>query len=167
MMFAGSLYPSDSLFLENVREEVIDNVKRIRSHPCLALWCGNNEIEVAWKNWGWQDQFGYSEEDSVQIWQDYQHMFHDFLPELIDTYDPGTDYTPTSPLSNWGTAENFNHSSMHYWGVWHGREPFENFEKNVGRFMVEYGFQSFPALETSLWIPMRLNTARKAISATV
>ena len=76
-----------------------------------------------------------------------QKLFSLCIPEIVDAYT-NLDYTPTSPLSNWGTPENFNHSSMHYWGVWHGREPFENFEKNVGRFMVEYGFQSFPDLRT-------------------
>ena len=146
-MFAGSLYPDDPEFLENIREEAIQNVKRLSCHPCLALWCGNNEIDVAWKNWGWQNQYGYSSEDSVKIWRNYQAIFHDLLPDVVEFYS-NLDYTPTSPLSNWGTPENFNHSSMHYWGVWHGREPFEDFEKNVGRFMVEYGFQSFPSYET-------------------
>jgi len=143
-MFAGSLYPESEAFTENVTQEAIDNLKRLRSHPCLALWCGNNEQEVAWKNWGWQDQYDYTPEDSAKIWKYQQFLFRELLPSLVEKYSPSTDYTPTSPLSNWGTAENFNHGSMHYWGVWHGQEPFENFKNNVGRFMVEYGFQSFP-----------------------
>ncbi len=147
-MFAGSLYPESEEFTANITQEVIENIKRLRSHPCLALWCGNNEQEVAWKNWGWQKQFGYSPEDSAKIWNYQQYLFRDLIPKLVAEHSSTIDYTPTSPLSNWGTAENFNHGSMHYWGVWHGKEPFENFEKNVGRFMVEYGFQSFPSLET-------------------
>lgn len=147
-MFAGSLYPDDAEFKENVKQEVIQNIKRLRGHPSILLWCGNNEIEVAWNNWDWQKQYGYSTEDSVQIWDNYISIFHQLIPEQIAIYDPLRDYTPTSPLSNWGSAENFNHGSMHYWGVWHGREPFENFESNVGRFMVEYGFQSFPEMSS-------------------
>jgi beta-mannosidase len=147
-MFAGSLYPDDDGFKENVAKEIVDNIVRLRSHPCIALWCGNNEIEVAWKNWGWQNQYGYSEQDSVEIWNNYVSIFQELIPELVAEYHPGASYTSTSPLSNWGTAENFNHSSMHYWGVWHGREPFEEFENNVGRFMVEYGFQSYPEMST-------------------
>lgn len=147
-MFAGSLYPDDNSFKENIREEVIQNIKRLRGHTSLALWCGNNEIEVAWKNWGWQTQYGYTTEDSTVLWNNYLSVFHQLIPELVNTYDSLTAYTPTTPLSNWGTPVNFNHSSMHYWGVWHGREPFENFSTNVGRFMVEYGFQSFPEIET-------------------
>jgi beta-mannosidase len=147
-MFAGSLYPDDNKFKENVKQEVIQNIKRLRGHPGIALWCGNNEIEVAWNNWGWQKQYGYSPEDSTRIWENHLEIFYQLIPEQIAIYDPLRNYTPTSPLSNWGTIDNFNHSSMHYWGVWHGREPFENFEKNTGRFMVEYGFQSYPEIAT-------------------
>lgn len=147
-MFAGSLYPHDSAFLENVKQEAIENVKRLRKHPSIALWCGNNEIEVAWGNWGWQNQYGYSSSDSIEIWDNYRYMFQSLLPEIVSELNPTVNYVSTSPLSNWGTPENFNQSSMHYWGVWHGREPFKNFKTNVGRFMVEYGFQSFPSIET-------------------
>jgi beta-mannosidase len=145
-MFAGSLYPTDEAFKNNVREEVKENVLRLRNHPCLALWCGNNEIEVAWNNWGWQKQYNYSPDDSIEIWHNYLSIFDTIIPEIIQEYSPLINYTRTSPLSNWGTAENFNHSSMHYWGVWHGPDNFDDYAKNVGRFMVEYGFQSYPTL---------------------
>ena len=151
-MFAGSLYPDDVEFKENITAEVTENIKRLRSHPCIALWCGNNEIEVAWKNWGWQDQYSYSVQDSIEIWNNYISVFQELLPELVAEYHLSASYTSTSPLSNWGTAENFNHGSMHYWGVWHGRESFENFETNIGRFMVEYGFQSYPEISTLLTV---------------
>jgi beta-mannosidase len=147
-MFAGSMYPDLKGFKSNVKGEVVDNIKRLRSHPCIALWCGNNEIEVAWGNWGWQKTFGYSEEDSLMIWNNYVSIFREMIPEQVSHLDPDRQYVSTSPLSNWGKSENFNHSSMHYWGVWHGKEPFENFKTNVGRFMAEYGFQSFPAMST-------------------
>ena len=147
-MFAGSMYPIDAAFKNNVKQEVKQNIIRLRNHPSIALWCGNNEIEVAWKNWGWQKQYNYSLTDSTQIWKGYTEVFHELIPSLCNELDPSRNYTPSSPSSNWGTPENFNHGSMHYWGVWHGKEPFENFEKNIGRFMVEYGFQSFPNMET-------------------
>jgi len=147
-MFAGSLYPETPSFLENIKKEVQQNIIRLRNHPCLALWCGNNEIEVAWNNWGWQKQYGYSSEDSIAIWHNYLNIFEKIIPEQVKELDNNRAYVPTSPLSNWGTPENFNHSSMHYWGVWHGREPIENYKTNIGRFMVEYGFQSFPNMET-------------------
>lgn len=143
-MFAGSMYPIDEAFKETVLAEVQDNVKRLRNHPSLALWCGNNEIEVAWENWGWQKQYGWHEEAADQLWNNYSALFKTAIPQLLSDNSPNIDYVSTSPLSNWGKPDNFNHSSMHYWGVWHGKEPFTNFQKNVPRFMVEYGFQSFP-----------------------
>lgn len=143
-MFANSMYPATEEFHKNVAAEIDDNVKRLRNHPCIALWCGNNEIEVAWHNWGWQKQFGYSEKDSTEIWENYKTIFHKLIPDKLKTLDPSRAYIPSSPQSNWGKPENFNHGAMHYWGVWHGDEPTENFKTNVGRFMVEYGFQSYP-----------------------
>ncbi|MEP1035083.1 hypothetical protein [Ekhidna sp.] len=146
-MFAGSMYPGDSIFVMNVEEEVVDNVKRLRNHTSIVHWNGNNEIEVAWKNWGWQKQYSYSSQDSLKIWKDYLDLFHNRIPSLLRQLDDRS-YTTTSPLSNWGTPENFNFSSMHYWGVWHGDDDFEDYKNNVGRFMGEYGFQSFPDMET-------------------
>lgn len=147
-MFAGSLYPNDLAFINNVEQEIAENILRLRKHPSIALWCGNNEVEVAWENWGWQNQYGYSSADSVEIWDNYRYMFKHLIPNLVSKLNPKVGYVSTSPLSNWGKPENFNNSSMHYWGVWHGREPFENFKTNVGRFMAEYGFQSFPSINT-------------------
>lgn len=143
-MFAGSLYPADDAFMDNVKAEASEQIIRLRKHPCLALWCGNNEIEVAWNNWGWHKQFGYSPADSTKLWKDYQTLFEGLLPQLVDSLNPQTAYVPTSPQSNWGTPENFDYGSMHYWGVWHGDDYFDGFENNIGRFMVEYGFQSYP-----------------------
>jgi beta-mannosidase len=147
-MFAGSMYPADASFHASVVAEARDNIRRIRSHPSLALWCGNNEMKVAWNNWGWQKGFRWSKADSTEIWENYLHIFENLLPAQVADLNPEVPYVPTSPLSNWGKKENFNHSSMHYWGVWHGREPFEKFKENVPRFMVEYGFQSFPSFSS-------------------
>lgn len=147
-MFAGSMYPGDSAFVNNVKTEVREQIARLRHHPCIALWNGNNEMEVAWFNWGWQKSLGYSSADSAKIRQDYEQLFHKMIPDQIQELDPGRYYTPTSPLSNWGKMENFNYGSMHYWGVWHGKDNFEDYRKYVGRFMSEYGFQSLPEMST-------------------
>jgi beta-mannosidase len=143
-MFAGTMYPRQQEFLENVQTEVKEQIERISKHPCLALWCGNNEIEVAWKNWGWQEQYGYTEFEQDMLWRGYDGLFQIMLPNLVAMLSQNTAYVPTSPQSNWGTPENFLHGSMHYWGVWHGNDDFSGFEKNIGRFMVEWGFQSYP-----------------------
>jgi beta-mannosidase len=146
-MFANAMYPFESGDRENILHEAEEQIFRLRKHTCLALWCGNNEVEVAWHNWGWQKQYGYSKEDSLELYRDYQALFEGSLPILVSHIDGKTPYVSTSPQSNWGTPENFNHGSMHYWGVWHGDDDFSGYEKNVGRFMVEWGFQSYPDYE--------------------
>ena len=147
-MFACAMYPGDSSFLANVEEEAAQQVKRLRNHPSLALWCGNNEVDEAWHNWGWQKQFGYSAEDSARIWEDYLELFHDILPRVVSENDAMTDYWPSSPKHGWGRKESLTDGDMHYWGVWWGREPFSRYNEKVGRFMSEYGFQGYPPYAT-------------------
>jgi beta-mannosidase len=147
-MFACSMYPGDQEFLKNVEIEAVENIKRLRTHACIALWCGNNEVNVAWNNWGWQKELDINTADSTTIYNDYVTLFENLLPGMVELYDPQRSYIASSPISNWGTAENFNHGDMHYWGVWHGEEPFKNFKTNVPRFMSEFGFQSFPEYKT-------------------
>ena len=148
-MFACSMYPGDSAFLYNVEQEAIENVKRIRNHPSIALWCGNNEMQVAWERWGYQKAFAYSEPDSAKIYTDYLKVFHDILPKTVNKLDSGRFYWPSSPNSApSGWEEEAKSGDMHYWGVWWGKEDFSAYEKYVGRFMSEYGFQSLPLFST-------------------
>jgi beta-mannosidase len=142
-MFGCSLYPGDEAFLDNVRQEAIDNVKRLRNHPSIVVWVGNNEIESGWFHWGWKDQF------PAKLWDDYLNLFYGVLPEVCASLDPSRPYWPSSPSSN---LEEDNQSQkmgdFHYWEVWHASLPFSEYEKQSPRFMSEYGFQSFPQLET-------------------
>lgn len=147
-MFACSMYPGDSTFLANVREEAVEQVTSLQNHPCIALWCGNNEVDEGWHNWGWQKQFNYSDEDSAAIWRDYIRLFHEVLPEVVGKYGGAADYWPSSPKHGWGRRESLTDGDMHYWGVWWGREPFDVYNDKVGRFMSEYGFQGYPPFET-------------------
>lgn len=145
-MFACSMYPGDEQFLENIRQEAVDNVKRLRNHPSIALWCGNNEIEDAWANWGWKHNFSFSQQKT--IYDTYKEIFLNILPEVCREFDGTRAYWPSSPSSDFGRPSGSNSGDMHYWGVWHAKEPFENFDKKVGRFVSEYGFQSFPEFKT-------------------
>ena len=151
-MFACAMYPGDEAFLENVKQEVVDNVTRLQNHPSIALWCGNNENDEGWHNWGWQKQYKYSEADSTKIWNDYQKLFHDLIPKTLDSLLPKNEnrYWPSSPSIGWGRKESLLSGDAHYWGVWWGMEPFEMYEKKVGRFMSEYGFQGLPEKKTFL-----------------
>jgi len=147
-MFACAMYPGNEDFLLDINKEAMEQIKRLQNHSCMALWCGNNEVDVAWKNWGWQKQFEYTYAQESKIYRDYEVIFKEMFPQLVEEYDSDVPYVHTSPLSNWGTKENFNESSMHYWGVWHGEQAFENVYERVPRFMAEYGFQSFPSENT-------------------
>ncbi|GAA4064013.1 glycoside hydrolase family 2 TIM barrel-domain containing protein [Flavobacterium cheonanense] len=149
-MFACAMYPGDEEFLDNVKNEVIDNVTRLQNHPSIALWCGNNENDEGWKNWGWQKQFNYSKQDSIQIWNDYEKLFHQLIPQTLDSLLSKKEnrYWPSSPSIGWGKKESLTQGDSHYWGVWWGKESFEIYKQKVGRFMSEYGFQGMPNLET-------------------
>ncbi len=146
-MFAGAMYPGDYHFIENVKQEVKDNLQRLSKHPCIVLWCGNNEINEAWHNWGWQKQYRFSPADSAKIWNDYQILFHDIIPTLVKQFSQQP-YITTSPLNGWGRKESMTHGDSHYWGVWWGLQPIETYQQKIPRFMSEYGMQSLPNVES-------------------
>jgi beta-mannosidase len=145
-MFACSLYPGDSDFIKNVQEEVTYNVKRLRNHACLALWCGNNETEMGIEFWHWPKTFNYSDELYQKLKEDYDLLFKQVLPEMVLNLDPARFYFSSSPIGFWENKADDNRGDNHYWGVWHGEEPFSEFKNRVPRFMSEYGFQSFPMM---------------------
>ncbi len=146
-MFACAMFPGDDVFLENVKQEAIDNVKRLRNHPSIAMWCGNNEILAAWKGWGWEKaERAKSDENADKIWQAYVDIFHKILPDVVKEYDPQRSYWGSSPSSGLGVPADLENGDEHYWGVWWGKEPFETYATHLARFMSEYGFQSFPEM---------------------
>lgn len=149
-MFACAMYPGDLDYMDNVKHEIIDNVTRLQNHPCIALWCGNNESDEGWHNWGWQKQYNYSKKDSTQIWSNYKKLFHEVIPKTLDSLLSKNEnrYWPSSPSIGWGKKESLIQGDSHYWGVWWGKEPFEVYKKKVARFMSEYGFQGMPDLKT-------------------
>ncbi len=148
-MFACAMFPGDEAFLENVKQEAIDNVKRLRNHPSIALWCGNNEILAAWEGWGWKQKAeAESKENSDKIWQAYVDIFHEILPKVVEEFDSQRSYWGSSPSSGIGVKADLINGDEHYWGVWWGKEPFETYATHLPRFMSEYGFQSFPEIAT-------------------
>jgi len=143
-MFACSMYPGDKAFLDNVRAEAVDNVKRLRDHPSIVIWVGNNEIETAWQHWG-----GWKDKNPDFVWKAYLDIFLRLLPNVLDEYDPSRPYWQSSPSANFQADSEFQGiGDTHYWQVWHAEKPFSEYEKQYPRFMSEYGFQSFPELET-------------------
>ena len=152
-MYAGTMYPYDEDFIyKNVRIEAEEQVKRLASHPSLALWCGGNEISEGYYNWGWQKSLNWSEEDDQAIKAGYDQLFETILPEAVTLYDGTRPYWPSSPSKGWGRPESLTEGDVHYWGVWWGELPYEIYREKVGRFNSEYGYQSYPDYQTLLKI---------------
>jgi beta-mannosidase len=152
-MFAGTMYPYDGTFIyKNVRIEAEEQVKRLASHPSLALWCGGNEISEGYYNWGWQQSLNWSEEEDKAIKAGYDALFESLLPQVIDKFDGTRPYWPSSPSKGWGRPESLTEGDVHYWGVWWGEQLYEMYSEKVGRFNSEYGYQSYPDYQTLLKI---------------
>ncbi|MFD0836449.1 glycoside hydrolase family 2 protein [Mariniflexile aquimaris] len=149
-MFACAMYPGDAAFLESVKQEAIYNVKRLRNHTSIALWCGNNENLVGWKNWGWINDIYNNQGGEVlnKVWKGYTDVFHNILPDLVKELDSDTFYWASSPSSVQGEDQTLTSGDYHYWKVWGQQAAFSTFNEYVPRFMSEYGFQSFPEFET-------------------
>lgn len=146
-MFACTTYPSDPFFLEQVAREAEYNIRRLRRHACLAIWCGNNEIEEGIKYWGWSKK--YSPEVYQEMKVGYERLFRELLPRKVKELDPERFYMHGSPyFANWGRPESWKIADSHNWGVWYGRKPFESLDSEIPRFMSEFGFQSFPEMKT-------------------
>ncbi len=141
-MFACAVYELTDEFAQNIKSEAEDNVKRLRHHASLAIWCGNNEMEVAWAHWG----FPKTEKHR----QHYLRMFEEILPAVAGEHDPNNFYWPSSPSSggSFDDPNDENRGDVHYWDVWHGLKPFTDYRKFHFRFVSEFGFQSFPGMKT-------------------
>jgi len=144
-IFACTTYPGfDQDFLANVKAEAEDNVRRLRHHASLALWCGNNELEQGLVGPEWTDR--------TMSWKDYSAIFDTLLPDVVARLDPQTAYWPGSPHSPHGDRADWlspKWGDTHLWQVWHGKEPFEWYRTAYHRFVSEFGFQSFPEPRTT------------------
>ena len=146
-MFACTPYPSDPTFLKRVEAEAVYNIRRLRNHASLAMWCGNNEILEALKYWGFEKKF--TPEVYQGLMHGYDKLFRELLPSMVKEFDSDRFYVHSSPyLANWGRPESWGTGDSHNWGVWYGKKPFESLDTDLPRFMSEFGFQSFPEMKT-------------------
>ncbi len=141
-MYACSSYELSEAFEQNIRIETEENVHRIRHHACLGLWCGNNEMETQTLDKCWKP--------SQKQFYDYIKLYEYIIPQILRREDPHTFYWPSSPSSggNFDNPWDENRGDTHYWDVWHGNKPFTEYRKFRFRYLSEFGFQSFPCLET-------------------
>ena len=144
LMYACNVYDVTDAFAENCRQETYDNVRRLRHHASLGLWCGNNEIESAWDHWG---DF---QKETPYLRADYLRLFEEVLPKAVQEADGETFYWHSSPSSGgcFDNPDDANRGDTHYWDVWHGQKPFTDYRKYFFRFCSEFGFQSFPCAKT-------------------
>ena len=159
-IFAGTVYPDSPEMLASIREEARQQVRRLAQHRCIVVWCGNNEVKNGWEDWGWQGQFNWTPEQRTRLEKAIDTIFGytsttgntsatSILAQAVRECDPQQrPYITTSPLYGWGHPECVTHGNSHYWGVWWGELPFEIYKEKTGRFMTEYGFQSYPLMST-------------------
>ena len=147
-MFACSTYPADSAFIANIRQEAIDNVKRLRNHCSIALWCGNNECQDVYYGWGGRQKYYIEKGVEELTTKQFKDMYFRCLPEVVKEYGGGIAYRPSSPFAFEDTASDGVNGDSHYWGVWHGRDSIGHYNVEKSRFFSEYGFQSFPEFES-------------------
>lgn len=146
-MFACTPYPFDPTFLKRVEAEACYNIRRLRNHASLAMWCGNNEILEALKYWGFDKNF--PPEIYQEMFRGYDKLFHQLLPAKVKELDADRFYIHSSPyFANWGRPESWGIGDSHNWGVWYGQKTFESLDTDLPRFMSEFGFQSFPEMKT-------------------
>lgn len=141
-MFACGNYRFTKEFETSVTQELIDNIRRIRHHACLGLWCGNNEMELFTSKREWNG--------SDALAADYIKMYEYVFPNIVEKEDPNSFYWPASPSSggHFDNPNDENRGDVHYWEVWHGDKPFTEYRKYYFRYLSEFGFQSFPSLRT-------------------
>lgn len=145
-MFGNDWQPGTYAFKQNAEKEAEYQVRRLRDHPSIVVWCGNNETELAFH---WQNRDQLPAEARMQMWQDYLTVFSGILDRVVNRLAPETPYWPSSPSSDYEeTTPEYQSGDMHDWTVWHGRVPFSEYEKHFPRFMTEFGFQSFPEMRT-------------------
>jgi len=163
-MYACAMYPGDDAFLENAKQEATDQLIRLRNHPSIVLWCGNNESSEGWHRWGWQN--GKTEQQKDKIWGDYLKLFDSILPQQVADYSK-LPYWESSPKFGRGNPRFKYEGDAHDWWVWHDGYPFEHFEEHVPRFMSEFGFQSFPSEEVLDYVMdgKQLNLGDEAIKS--
>ena len=145
-MFGNDWQPGTYPFKQSIAAEAEDQVRRLRNHPSIVIWCGNNETEGAF---AWRGGSKLPAEVSRRMWEDYLTVFSGILPRVVERLTPETPYWPSSPSADYEeVSDTYQSGDMHDWSVWHGRVPFRDYEKHNPRFMTEYGFQSFPEMRT-------------------
>ena len=150
-MFGGAVPPYDEAFRKNTEIEATEQVLRLRDHPSIVLWCGNNEVQTGWESWPDRETFrqSISAEERAKVEQGMKELFGHTLRNVTNKLAPEVPYWASSPSTDFdGPANVLTDGDYHYWDVWSGSKPIENYLETTPRFQSEYGLQSFPVLAT-------------------
>ncbi len=170
-MFGGAIPPPDAAFRDNVKQEAIEQVTRLRDHPSIVLWCGNNEVETGWESWDDRKAFKktISAAERERIEAGMRGLFDRTLRDVVSKYSPDVPYWPSTPSSDYDSGANLlDDGDYHYWNVWSGDAlPVSAYLDVTPRFQSEYGLQSLPALATieSFATPQELSIDSPAMIA--
>lgn len=146
MAFACGMFPSDDDYIEGVKQEVRDNVRRLRNHPSLILWCGNNENEISYYEWGWNRTLTESQREEYE--KGMNRLFREAIPQAIYEEDNTRYYHPSSPVTGYNGIP-YSMGDAHFWSVWKGGWVEEYLKpQNIARFMSEYGFIAYPEMHS-------------------
>ena len=142
-MFACNIYPSDAAYLDNVRQEVVENVQRLQHHASLVLWCGDNEL-VGALTW-----FPETRANRDRYLVNYDRL-NRTLETTLKATDPNAIWWASSPSAGPLNFEDTWHKDgagdMHFWSVWHEGRDFDHYRDVAPRFCSEFGFQSYPSM---------------------
>jgi len=150
-MFGGAILPADRAFQDNVRQEAAEQVRRLRHHPSIVLWCGGNEVQANWESWDSTLAFKsrISPDERERLWSANLKLFGELLRGVVQRYAPEVPYWATSPgVDLEGPSGQMDDGDVHFWRVWGGSAPVETFLETTPRFMSEYGLQSYPEMRT-------------------
>lgn len=148
-MFSCALYPAEGELMESIRAEARENVRRLRNHTCIALWCGNNECLDMWFNWGVKRRFDRTNPEWSEVqWKQFTDLYFEVLPGIVAAEHPGAAYRRSSPYTDDRGTRSEDAGDYHDWDVWGRALEFDGFNSRKSRFFSEYGFQGFPSFET-------------------
>jgi beta-mannosidase len=169
-MFGGAVPPYDKAFRDNTRQEAVEQVKRLRDHPSIVLWCGNNEVQTGWESWPDRKQLrqAIGPAETAKVEQGMRELFDRTLRDVANTYEPGVPYWASSPSTDdEGPANVPGDGDYHFWDVWSGSAPIEKYLDVTPRFQSEYGLQSMPVMATirSFTVPSDLSPDSKVMRA--